>query len=92
MDAFRTFEKNGGRLETRTGFVAHDAGWLSGARWKNLSCVRAIRHKFECKGWTSDEWHYCISGSGLELCVHGNRVKIGNCVSFLGEKTWFSRR
>ncbi|MCL2186196.1 MAG: hypothetical protein FWB86_10140 [Treponema sp.] len=28
MDTFRTFEKNGGRLEERTGFVTHDIDWF----------------------------------------------------------------
>jgi len=73
MDAFRTFEKNGGRLETRTGFVTHEVGWLAGAGWKNLSCVGAIRRQFEYKGQTSDEWHYYISSRKLtaeELLRH----------------------
>jgi len=73
MDVFQTFEKNGGRLETRTGFVTHDVEWLAGAGWKNLSCVGAIRRQFERKGQTSDEWHYYISSRKLtaeELLRH----------------------
>jgi len=73
MDVFRTFEKNGGRLETRAGFVTHEVGWLAGAGWKNLSCVGAIRRQFECKGQTSDEWHCYISSRKLsaeELLRH----------------------
>jgi len=31
MDGFETFEKNGGRLETRTGFVTYEVGWLADA-------------------------------------------------------------
>jgi len=73
MGVFRTFEKNGGRLETRTGFVSHEVEWLAGAGWKNLSCAGAIRRQFEYKGQTSDEWHYYISSRKLtaeELLRH----------------------
>jgi len=73
MGVFRTFEKNGGRLETRTRFVTREEGWLSGAGWKNLSCIDAINRRFEYKGQTSDEWHYYISSQKLtaeELLRH----------------------
>jgi len=73
MDVFRTFEKNGGRLEARAGFVTHEVGWLAGSGWKNLSCVGAIRRQFEYRGQASDEWHCYISSRKLtaeELLRH----------------------
>ncbi|MDR0512315.1 MAG: ISAs1 family transposase [Treponema sp.] len=74
MDTFRTFEKNGGRLEERTGFATHDIDWFYGkGEWKNLSCIGAIHRRFTYKGKTSDEWHYYISSRELtaeELLRH----------------------
>jgi len=74
MDTFRTFEKNGGRLEERTGFVTHEIDWFYGkGEWKNLSCIGAINRRFTYKGKTSDEWQYYISSRELtaeELLRH----------------------
>ena len=74
MGSFRTFEKNGGRLEERTGFATHDIGWFYGKNeWKNLCCIGAINRRFTYKGKTSDEWHYYISSRKLtaeELLRH----------------------
>jgi len=61
MGVFQTFEKNGDRLEARARFVTHEAGWLAGVGWKNLSCIGAIRRQFEYKGQVSGEWYYYIS-------------------------------
>ena len=58
MDTFKAFEKNGCRLEERTGFVTHDIDWFYGkGDWKNLSCIGAINRRFTYKGKTSDEWY-----------------------------------
>jgi predicted transposase YbfD/YdcC len=66
MDTFTTREKNGGRIEVRTGFVTHDIGWLYGKNeWKNLSCIGAIHRQFTYKDKTTDEWHYYISSREL---------------------------
>jgi len=66
MDAFTTREKNGGRIEVRSGFVTRDIGWLYGkSGWKNLTCIGAINRQFTYKGKTTDEWHYYISSRGL---------------------------
>ena len=66
MDTFTTREKNGGRIEVRTGFVTHDIDWLCGKDdWKNLSSIGAIHRQFTYKGETTDEWHYYISNREL---------------------------
>jgi predicted transposase YbfD/YdcC len=66
MDMFETCEKNGGRIEKRTGFVTYDIDWLSDkGNWKNLSCIGAINRQFTYKGKTSNEWHYYISSRKL---------------------------
>ena len=66
METFRTCEKNGGRIEVRTGFVTHDIAWLSGKdEWKNLWCIGAIHREFTYKDQTTDEWHYYISSREL---------------------------
>jgi len=76
MDVFRTLEKNGGRLETRAGFVTHEAEWLAGAGWKNLSCAGAMRRQFERKGQTSDERHCYISSRKLAAEELLRRVRL----------------
>jgi predicted transposase YbfD/YdcC len=74
VNMFETCEKNGGRLEKRTGFVTDDIDWLPDKEsWKNLSCIGAINRRFTYKGKTSDEWHYYISSRKLtaeELLKH----------------------
>jgi predicted transposase YbfD/YdcC len=74
MDTFETLDKNGGRIERRTGFVTHDIDWLFNKNeWKNLSCIGAINRQFTYKGKTTDEWHYYISSRELtaeELLKH----------------------
>jgi predicted transposase YbfD/YdcC len=66
MDTFTTREKNGGRIEVRTGFVTHDIDWLYGKdEWKNIACIGAINRQFTYKGETTDEWHYYISSRKL---------------------------
>lgn len=67
-------EKNGGRIEKRTGYVTHKIGWLNGReKWENLTCIGAIHTEFEKGGKTSSEWHYYISSASLtaeELLKH----------------------
>jgi len=59
-------EKNGGRIETRTGFVSHDIDWLHGRdEWANLTCIGAIHTEFEKGGKKSSAWHYYISSAPL---------------------------
>jgi predicted transposase YbfD/YdcC len=74
MDVFETIEKNGGRIEKRTGFVTDDIDWLSDKDgWENLSCIGGINRQFTYKGKTSNEWHYYISSRKLsaeELLKH----------------------
>ena len=74
MDTFRTVEKNGGRIEIRSGYVTHDIDWLyEKDEWANLSSIGAINREFEYKGKTSNEWHYYISSRKLtaeELLRH----------------------
>jgi predicted transposase YbfD/YdcC len=66
MNTFTACEKNGGRVERRTGFVTHDIEWLYGkGEWKNLSCIGAIHRQFTYKGQTTDEWQYYISSREL---------------------------
>jgi len=55
MDTFRTFEKNGGRLEERTGFVTHDIEdedvqqVLNAVRKIALNCVKTHKQKTNSK-------------------------------------------
>jgi len=59
-------EKNGGRIETRTGFVSRDIAWLHGREdWTNLTCIGAIHAEFEKDGKKSSAWHYYISSAPL---------------------------
>ena len=59
-------EKNGGRIEKRTGYVSHDIDWLDGrGEWINLTCIGAIHTEFEKNGKKSSEWHYYISSAAL---------------------------
>jgi len=67
MDTFTTCEKNGGRIEIRSGFVTHDIDWLYGKdEWKNLACIGAIHRQFTYKDKTTDEWHCYISSRELK--------------------------
>lgn len=66
VESFAMREKNGGRLETRTGFVSHTINWLHGREdWLNLSCIGAIHTEFEQGGKKSSEWRYFISSAPL---------------------------
>jgi predicted transposase YbfD/YdcC len=65
-ESFTKTEKNGGRIETRTGYVSHEIDWLDGREaWINLTCVGAIHTEFEKNGKKSNEWHYYISSAPL---------------------------
>jgi predicted transposase YbfD/YdcC len=74
MSTFETLEKNGGRIERRTGFATDDVNWLFGKdEWASLSCIGAVRTQFTTSKGTSDEWHYYISSRKLtaeELLKH----------------------
>jgi predicted transposase YbfD/YdcC len=66
METHKQTEKNGGRIETRTGYVSHDIEWLEGrGNWKNITCIGAIHTEFEKGGVKSSEWHYYISSAPL---------------------------
>ena len=66
VESHQTIEKNGGRIEIRTGFVSHDIDWLyQKDKWVNLKCIGAIHREFEKDGVKSSEWHYYISSRSL---------------------------
>jgi predicted transposase YbfD/YdcC len=66
VPSHRTVEKNGGRLETRTGYASCDIEWLDGKEtWPKISTVGAIHREFEKGGVKSDEWHYYICSAAL---------------------------
>jgi predicted transposase YbfD/YdcC len=71
---FTKTEKNGGRIEKRTGYVSHDIDWLRGREnWEKMSCIGAIHTEFEKGGKKTSEWHYYISSAPLtaeELLKH----------------------
>lgn len=74
MDSVSKTEKNRDRIETRTAYTTTDIAWLNGKeKWKNLSCIGAIKTEFEKDGIKTEEWHYYISSrklSALELLRH----------------------
>jgi len=74
LEPFVKVEKNGGRIERRTGYVSNEIDWLDGREdWKNLNCIGAIHTEFEKGGKKSSEWHYYISSASLtaeELLKH----------------------
>ena len=74
VEPFVTTEKNGGRIEKRTGYVSQDIDWLHGREdWIKLTSIGAIHTEFEKKGNKSSEWHYYISSAPLtaeELLKH----------------------
>ncbi len=66
VETFVKTEKNGGRIEKRTGYVSHEIDWLDGREdWLNLTCIGAIHTEFEKGGKKSSEWHYYISSAPL---------------------------
>ena len=66
MDTHETFEKNGGRLETRTAFATCDTGWLPGREaWAGLSCIGAVNTRLVTRKGTTNEWRYYISSREL---------------------------
>jgi predicted transposase YbfD/YdcC len=71
---FAKTERNGGRIEKRTGYVSHEIDWLHGREdWENLTCIGAIHTEFEKGGKKSSEWHYYVSSATLtaeELLKH----------------------
>ena len=73
-ESYMKVEKNGGRIERRTGYVLRDIEWLDAQKeWENLSCIGAIHTEFEKAGHKSSEWHYYISSASLtaeELLKH----------------------
>jgi len=73
-------EKNGGRLEKRTGYVCNEINWLDGREgWENLACVGAIHTEFEKDGKRSSNWHYYISSAVLtpEMLLKRARLEWG---------------
>jgi len=74
MDCIAKTEKNRDRIETRTAYTTTDIEWLFGKeKWKNLSCIGAIKTEFEKNGNKTEEWHYYISSRKLsaeELLRH----------------------
>lgn len=74
MDSAYQTEKNRGRIECRTAYVTDDISWLYGKeKWKNLTCIGAIKTEFEQNGERSEQWHYYISSrklSAAELLRH----------------------
>lgn len=74
IESYTKTEKNGGRVEKRTGYVSHEIGWLDGHEdWEKLTCIGAIHTEFEKGGKKSSEWHYYISSTTLtaeELLKH----------------------
>lgn len=74
MDCVSKTEKNRDRIETRTAYTTTDIEWLYGKeKWKNLSCIGAIKTEFETNGKKTEEWHYYISSrklSAVELLRH----------------------
>ena len=66
IETFSTTEKNGGRIEKRTGYVSHEIDWLYGHEdWEDLTSIGAIHTEFEKGGKKSSEWHYYISSAPL---------------------------
>jgi len=74
VETFVTTEKNGGRIEKRTGYVSHDIDWLyEREKWEDITSIGAIHTEFEKAGHKSSEWHYYISSAPLtaqELLKH----------------------
>ena len=51
----RKTEKNRDRVEIRTAYTTSDIAWLYGKeKWKNLSCIGAIKTEFEKSGRRSE--------------------------------------
>ena len=66
MDCAVTVEKNGGRIEKRTGYATCDVDWIYGKKeWAGLVCFGAIHRQCHTKGGASSEWHYYISSRPL---------------------------
>jgi Transposase len=66
MDCAATLEKNGGRIEKRSGYATCDVDWIqSKKQWAGLVCIGAIHRQCETKMGSSDEWHYYISSRPL---------------------------
>lgn len=78
METITKTEKNRGRIEKRTAYVTTDISWLpQKSDWKKLSCIGAIKTKFESKKGKSMEWHYFISSRVLsaEDLLHHARME-----------------
>ncbi len=74
IDTFKTVDLNGGRIETRIAYVAHEIAHIGDIKkWKKATCVGAIYREFEKNGKISSQWHYYISSRKLtakELLNH----------------------
>lgn len=74
MDFAKTTEKNRDRLEVRSAYTTTETDWLyTKEKWSKLSCIGAIKTKFEKNGVKTEEWHYYISSrplSAKELLHH----------------------
>jgi predicted transposase YbfD/YdcC len=72
--SFTKTEKNGGRIEKRTGYASQEIDWLDGREdWENLTCIGAIHTESDKSGKKTSEWHYYISSAPLtaeELLKH----------------------
>jgi len=73
VPSYKTIEKNGGRIETRTAYAVNNVEWLEGWEQFEISCIGSIHREFEKDGAKSSEWHYYISSAPLnpkELLNH----------------------
>jgi predicted transposase YbfD/YdcC len=65
-ESFAATEKNGGRIEKRTGYISQDIDWLyERDKWVNITSIGAIHTEFEKGEKKSSEWHYYISSAAL---------------------------
>ena len=74
IESCTKIEKNGGRIEKRTGYVSHEIDWLDCRKdWEGLNCIGAIHTQFSKGGKQTSEWNYYISSAPLtaeELLKH----------------------
>jgi len=69
---YTTKEKNGGRIETRTGYAAKNI-YGFGKNYPEVRTIGAVHRQFEKDGIKSDDRHFYISSASLnaqELLVH----------------------
>ena len=79
VESLKITEKNGGRTETRTGYISYEVEKMPKRirnKWPNITLMGAIHREFEKDGKKTSEWHFYISSKEQTVEEFLSRVRM----------------